>query len=461
MKIVKLRSENVKRLSAVEVTPGEGAVVSVGGKNGAGKSSVLDSIAYALGGQALVPAEPIRQGESEARIVVDLGDLVVTRRFYREEIVDKDALGPDGKPLNPPKFVGWGPTKSTLSVANAEGARYPSPQAVLDRLLGQLTFDPLAFSRAAPRDQEATLRRLVGLDTTKIDERRAAAFSQRAALKKVYTARMAQVEAMPRYEGVPAIETPMDEISQEMLCAEHLRKAADDASRLVEKTEQQVVQNRMRADQVLQTIRELEDRLATERVKHDALAVELCKLSDDLKVQTQAMGEARNAVPDTEELRRKLVETEETNAKVRANRQRAAVGDEAEALAKRIDAETKAIAEADVAKRAALDAVKFPVEGLGLGDMGVTFGGVPFAQASSSEQLRTSVAIGLALNPKLKVLLVRNGNQLDDDSLKLLAAQAETAGAQVWLEYVTADAGAVSVMIEDGHAAERQKGGAA
>jgi hypothetical protein len=62
-----------------------------------------------------------------------------------------------------------------------------------------------------------------------------------------------------------------------------------------------------------------------------------------------------------------------------------------------------------------------------------------------------SVAIGLALNPKLKVLLVRNGNLLDDDGLKALSEMADASGAQVWMELVTKDAGGVTVMIEDGH----------
>ena len=83
-------------------------------------------------------------------------------------------------------------------------------------------------------------------------------------------------------------------------------------------------------------------------------------------------------------------------------------------------------------------------------DEGVTYGDVPLEQASSSEQLRVSVAIGLALNPKVKVLLVRNGNMLDDDGVRALGEMAEAAGAQVWMEWVTANADGVTVMIEDG-----------
>ncbi|MCI0540823.1 MAG: AAA family ATPase, partial [Verrucomicrobiales bacterium] len=80
MKIIKLQTENVKRLQAVEITPGGGNMVVIGGKNGAGKSSVLDSIEFALGGDPSAKM-PVRRGEDKARIVVDLGDLVIKRVF--------------------------------------------------------------------------------------------------------------------------------------------------------------------------------------------------------------------------------------------------------------------------------------------------------------------------------------------------------------------------------------------
>lgn len=109
MKIVKLEAENFKKLRAVEIAP-SGAVVEIRGANEAGKTSVLDSIAAALGGEKLCPAQPIRRGADRARVAVELDDgLVVERR--------------------------WG------------------AQKLLDGLVGRLSFDPLAFLRigaAAP-----------------------------------------------------------------------------------------------------------------------------------------------------------------------------------------------------------------------------------------------------------------------------------------------------------------------
>lgn len=114
-KIIKLTAENVKRLSVVEISP-EGNVVTIGGRNGQGKTSVLDSIEYALGGN---PSDtmPVRSGEESAKVVVDLGDIVVKRTFT--------AAG-----------------GTSLTVTNADGVKQASPQAILDKLTGRLTFDP-------------------------------------------------------------------------------------------------------------------------------------------------------------------------------------------------------------------------------------------------------------------------------------------------------------------------------
>src|SRR5208282_980040 len=81
MKIVKLTAENVKRLSAVEIIPGEKTIVEVAGPNSSGKSSVLDAIFYALAGASGHPSQPIRKGAKSASVVLDLGELIVTRKF--------------------------------------------------------------------------------------------------------------------------------------------------------------------------------------------------------------------------------------------------------------------------------------------------------------------------------------------------------------------------------------------
>lgn len=457
MKIVRLQSQNVMRLVAVDVTP-SGDLVIVGGKNGAGKSSVLNSIAVALGGLALAPAEPIRAGESEAKVVVDLGELKVTRRFVRSKVYDCTRDGSGEHQHSELCHFTWSDVSSTLSVTNAEGtAKYASPQKMLDDLLGKLTFDPLAFAQDDAKRQAETLRQLVGLDTRAIDDRRRAAAANRARLKREVEAKMAVVAAMPWHDGAPEAEVPMQAISDEMLAYERARQLAADADRehLKAKDTVTVAGDRVgRLESILDEQRrqlaKTEEELAEAKVTRD----DALKNEDARRITAES---AALVVPDPAAIRAKLTAAEATNAKVRANAARRKAEAEGDALLREHEAEQQAVARCDEERAAAIAAARFPVEGLGLSDDGVTFGGLPFSQASTSEQLRVSVAVGLALNPKIKVLLIRNGNSLDEDSLKQVAAQAEAAEAQVWVEWVTKSADGVSVMIEDGRVAAPQE----
>ena len=144
---------------------------------------------------------------------------------------------------------------------------------------------------------------------------------------------------------------------------------------------------------------------------------------------------------------------EELNQKIRANnaaRERQARKDKLRAEYQSL---TDGIEKLDKTKAEALAAASFPVAGLGFDDMGVTYQGVPFSQASSAEQIRVSVAMAMAMNPKLRVLRIKDGSLLDAETLEALRAQVEENDFQLWLERVgNADEGAV--IIDDGQVQE-------
>ena len=109
----------------------------------------------------------------------------------------------------------------------------------------------------------------------------------------------------------------------------------------------------------------------------------------------------------------------------------------------------------DAEKRAAVAAAKFPVEGLGFGDGIVMLNGVPFDQASAAETLKVSVAIGMAANPKLRVILIRDGSLLDEDSRAQISAMAKESDYQLWIE-VAGRGEATGFVIEDGQVVEQE-----
>ena len=464
MRIIRLDSENVKRLRAVSITP-DGAVVRITGKNGAGKTSVLDSIALTIGGADAGECKvPVRRGQSKAKTVIDLGDLIVTRTWT----------------------AGGG---TRLVVSNAEGVAFSSPQAVLDRLVGKLTLDPLAFSRLKPAEQLETLKAVVGIDFSALDSERAEAFSERTDVNRRMKAAQAAADMAARH-----VDAPTEEVSVSALAAEmERRRTENDKKRELGAEVKTVTGSIERFDQAMQEAskadksevariaaylseadaeleRQIADlRAANDRRKtqaRDASAKAVRAHRDKWETNHKAKQAAENRLvalrkQESEakqhnvlEIAEQIRNAESANLKYRENRDADGLTAKARTLAEESQGLTARIEAIDAEKHHTLATANFPISDMSFDESGVTFKGLPFEQASAAEKLRASVAIGVALNPKLRVLLVRDGSLLDQEGMKLLAQLAEEHDAQIWLEAVS-DTADVGVVIEDGMVTSR------
>lgn len=422
-KIIELKAENVKRLSAVEIKP-DGNLVVVGGKNGAGKTSVLDSIMYCLAGGKTLPAMPVRKGQQKAEVKLDLGDLIVKRTFT-----------PSGG--------------GALTVTNKEGLKHPSPQAILDGLVGRLSFDPLEFSRQKADRQAETLRQLVGLDFTKQDQEHAKLYEERTVVNREVKNLQSRMVAAPKHEGVPVSEVSTAEILEGQRKASEVN--AQNAARRTELENLKGIINQASSavDSQTSIIAQMENSLVeakkllvTRQERYTSLSRQLTQKTSDCAALVDV---------GIDQYRQLLANTEATNAKVRQNQAREKIVSEFKEKSAQSEALTKRLENLENAKRSAIQKAKYPIEGMAFSDGGlVTLNGIPFEQCSSAEQLRVSIAIGIALNPELRVLLIRDGSLLDEDGLKLVAEMAAKHDAQVWLERVGTE-GEISVIIEDGH----------
>jgi hypothetical protein len=424
MQIIRLEAQNIKRLSAVTIEPNaDASAVVLGGDNEAGKSSVMDAIEMALAGDRVSPPEPIRRGRTKAKVVVDLGDMIVTRRY-----TDKG---------------------SSLVIENREGLRYKSPQTLLDGFYNNLTFDPLAFAES--KEQPTILRRLVGLDTSDLDDARKRFFEARTITNRDIARAKGALEKAEHY---PDITEPKDAAALLAQLAE-----ADQVARTLADAERQLAL----ADAAMQGADDRHKRavaaadaarLALERALQDVQLAEQASAAayEAVEIRTAERNDVLKSVPDTTALRGELAAVQDHNRKVDANSRRAALAGELQQYQAHAERLTSDIEDTDTEKAQRLAAAKFPVEGLGISDAGgVTWNGIPFEQASTAVRTRVSVAIGFALNPKLKILLVRNGNDLDAKNLQLLADLAKEAGGQVWIERIAGGVdGIQTVVIEDG-----------
>lgn len=155
-------------------------------------------------------------------------------------------------------------------------------------------------------------------------------------------------------------------------------------------------------------------------------------------------------------LQEQLNNIEQTNRAVRQKQQRLELNVKHQTTYAELEHLTEAIACIDQDKVDCLALAKFPVPGLSFDESGILLNGVPFAQASTAEQIRVSLSMGIAMNPNLKVLLIRDGSALDSDSLRIVEEMARSNEMQIWMERVD-ESGQVGIVIENGVVRPAQK----
>lgn len=429
MKILRLTGHNFKKIQAVDITPDpDEHVIVIGGRNNQGKTSVLDMIQGAIDFASMQKRtpQPIREGAEHADIDLDLSEIEIRRTFTD----------------NQTHYL-------TVRLKDNARTKVSSPQAFLDKLVGKLSFDPLAFMRLEGKDQRDTLFRLdPELERTlaALDAEYGTAFTERTGVNRSLKQQQAGLAKLPP----PAADLPEAEISAADLL--QAIQAAQDA-RLAHATQRQRLETlrteaktaRQDLEKLDREIAEVETRLAGLRQER-----EQTQRRYDVLVErgTGMAAEVATLVdPDLTDLQDQLANMEQRNDAIRNGQNYRAQRAEVERLQTQSDTLTARLREIEGTKATALQCAKFPVAGLGFTEDGVTFNGKPFQQASSSEQLRVSLAIAMALNPEIRVIRISDGSLLDAQSMALIREMVREQDFQIWIEVVS---DTVGIIIEDG-----------
>lgn len=415
-RLVEVRAHNVKALKAVAIRIDGKPVFKISGRNGQGKSSVLDAVAMAIAGPAAFPEKPIRAGESEAEIFLDFTDLKLTRKIFAKE---------DGKGVT-----------HTLKLDFRDGKKPKEKQTVLDALRGSpIADDPLEFATLKPKERFDLLKQLVpDFDFESHAESRRELFEERT---QVGRDRDRAIGAASSIE-VPA-DAPLD---------------VPDASELVEKIE--AIRQRNSAIARARSIREAEaDEIDRMRDELETLGARIRELNTKIAEKEQALADCK-PLPDEEDVgpvQEQLRNISHLQALATRRREKVQREAEAKGLSSKYDLLTSEIADLDKQKVDAIANAKLPIPALTFGDGDILLDGLPFDQASTARKIRVSTALLMALKPELRVLLVREGSLLDDDAREALEADAKEHGFVVLMECVGDDVDGGGVVIENGEVA--------
>lgn len=429
MKVTEVKSENFKKLTAVDIKL-NGNTVTVEGPNGSGKSSFIDAVWIALTGKD-IPAEPIKLGEKQASIEVTVKDDDGT-----EFVVEK-------------QFHARKPNALVVRQYTEEGrlgAPEKSPQAFLDNKLGKISFDPFEFINKTPKEQKIFLMNLLGLDFSEIDSKKACLLEEKKALNSEIKKLEGQFEALPKFTGDFTKEKDLSEITAKQA----KQQKARDLISLKEREIERISMDIDRAEGTLLVIEEEIAKLQERKIKGQEF---LANLQTEHKNAQRDLEQAKPFAEEilTDDITTLITEIQEHNKKVQIVQQKDKIIAETKANAIKLEDIEEGLETVEEQRKAVLAASPMPDPKLSFTDDGLLYDGLPFTeeQLNHAKIIEVGIGIQMALNPKLKIMRIKDASMLDSKSLAIIKKLAADKDYQLFIERV-ADTNEIGFIIEEG-----------
>lgn len=408
IKINSLELDDVKRIRAVKLEPSESGLTIIGGKNNQGKTSVLDSIAWALGGDKFRPSGAAREGSAvPPHLKVKLSNGIIVERCGKN---------------------------SDLKVTDESGKR--GGQQLLNAFISTFALDLPKFMESSSKDKAAVLLQIIGVGDklAEYDSQENKLYNRRLEIGRIAEQKAKYAAELPEYEGVPKEPVSASELihqQQEILArnGENQRK-------------------RDRAEQLKAAHANITSRIEILRSQLSELETQQNSISEDLKIAEQSAAFLYDE--STAELENNIRDIESINIKIRSNLDKEKAEMEAKQYKDEYDSLTGMIETVRADRRKLLDDAALPLPGLSVDNGELTYNGAKWDCMSGSEQLRVAAAIVRKLNPECGFVLMDKLEQMDIETLNEFGTWLEAEGLQAIATRVsTGDE--CSIIIEDGY----------
>lgn len=412
LKINHLEIENVKRVKAVRLEPSPKGLTVIGGRNGQGKTSVLDAIAWALGGDKFKPSAPERDGSMvppSLKVVLSNG-LVVERA---------------GK-------------NSTLKVIDPKGNK--SGQQLLNEFINQMALNLPKFMAASNKEKANILLQIVGVEDQlqELESQELRLYTRRTEIGRIADQKKKFAAEMVSYP-----EAPKELVS----AADLIKKQQDILARNGEnaRKRQQVVEIRRNVEFLQSKVERLTEELAQANALYQAAI-------DDLAIASKS---AEDLIDEgTAELEESIAHIDAINVKVRANYDKEKAEIDADYYSKQYGELTDEIEQIRQKKTDLLNHANLPLPELSVENGELTYKGYKWDNMSGSDQLKIATAIVRKLNPNCGFVLMDKLEQMDAETMKEFGGWLETEGLQVIATRVSTSKDECSIIIEDGYIKE-------
>lgn len=408
VKINKLEIENVKRVKAVTIEPTSNGLTILGGNNNQGKTSVLDAIAWALGGNKYKPSKPARDGSMNPptlRLELSNG-LIVERK---------------GK-------------NSDLKVTDPSGQK--AGQQLLDSFVEELALNLPKFIESSSKDKANTLLQIIGVGEKlwELDRKEEQLYNERRTIGQIADQKKKYAAEQPQYP-----EAPNELVSIADLIHEQQEIIARNGENAKKRQNRENIVNSLHLSEA--RLKQLKEQLAQEEATHESL------MSDYIA--------ANKSIEDlvdesTDEIESSIANIEEINRKVRANLDKEKAEEDAKQYGSQYDQLTKEIQDVRDERTSLLDSADLPLPGLSVEDGELVFEGQKWDNMSGSQQLRVATAIVRKLKPECGFVLLDKLEQMDIPTLTEFGKWLESEGLQAIATRVSSGE-ECQIIIEDGY----------
>ena len=412
VKINALQIENTKRIRAVALTPAASGLTIIGGRNGQGKTSVLDAIAWALGGKRFTPSSPARDGS-------------VVPPYLRVELSNGLVVERRGK-------------NSELRVTDPTGQR--AGQTLLDSFVSAFALDLPRFLDAGDKDKADILLGIIGVkdQLAKLDLEIRKVYDERHSLGRIADQKKKFAQELPYWEGMPA---------EPISASELIRRQQEILARNGENQ-----RKRAKAAQLEAQAKALQSRVTALSEQLQQLADQYDACLRDLQIANTDAAELQDE--STAELEESLRTIEQQNAKIRQNLDRQRAVAEAEQYEQQYADCTRQLAGLRQDRLDLLQGADLPLPGLSVNESGqLTYQDKAWDCMSGAQQLMAATSIVRRVNPQCGFVLLDKLEQMDPDTLAQFGAWLEQEGLQAIATRVSTGS-ECSIIIEDGYAAQ-------
>lgn len=428
VKITSLEVENVKRVVAVSLDCTGQSLTVIGGNNGDGKTSVLDSIMWALGGDRFKPTNPVHQGADGVYIKVTLDNGVTVER----------------KGVN-----------GALKVTSGTGK---GGQSLLNEFVNTFALNLPKFMNAPAVEKSKMLLDVfpgLGAELNRLNQEAKRIFDERHAIGQVADRKAKYAEELPFDFEAPAELLSGAEMAKRMQEALAVNGRNQAQRNSVKQLEDQVKSMTYRVESTQKRVRDLEKSLEEARAELNRVTVDQLHAVDQLNISKVSASQLKDE--DVTAVQKELENIDALNARCRANESKRNAEAEAAELKAQYNEATTKLEEVRRKRIELLAGVQMPLAGLSLDEEGqLIYRGQPWDCMSGAEQLRVSAAICAAVNPKCGFVLLDKLEAMDVDSLRefgdwLAERNMQAIGTRV------SKGDECSIVIEDGNVLETKE----